>query len=197
MDYLIDPVNITKYDCDKNELELLILFWICAAGKNAITTSNCLNKLFVHLHEKYNIDSPFDLLKKADEELELWTCLKNFGIGCYTKKAEFFKDLIYSNIDLKKCSVKDLEAIKGIGPKTARCYLIHSRENQNYAGLDVHVLSFLRDHGHDVPKNTPTGKRYKILEDIFLQYVKKSNKTVAEFDLDVWREYSGRKNKVA
>jgi endonuclease III len=193
MNYLVDPVNITKYDCSDNELELLILFWICAAGKNAITTSNCLNKFFIFLHERYKDDSPFELLKKADKELELWSCLKDFGIGCYTKKAEFFKDLIYSSINLKTCSVKDLEFIKGIGPKTARCFLIHSRENQNYAGLDVHVLSFLRDNGHDVPKNTPTGKKYEILENIFLEYVKKSKKTAAEFDLDVWRKYSGRK----
>ena len=198
MNFLIDPHNITNYNCSKNELELVMLFWICAAGKKATTSSSCLNKLLLKFYDKYKDDSPFELLRKADKEFILSDLLKDFGIGCYTKKAEFFKDLIYSGIDLQNCSLQELESLKEIGPKTARCFLIHSREGQNYAGLDVHVLNFLRDKGHDVPKNTPNGKRYKILEEIFLYYAKQSNKTIAEFDLDIWKEYSGKKrSKIA
>lgn len=91
------------------------------------------------------------------------------------------------NADL--LDLEDLEAIPGIGPKTARCFLIHSRPDQQYAGLDTHVLKFLRDKGHEVPASTPTGKKYKELEKVFLQYAAESGMTVADFDLAIWNQY--------
>jgi thermostable 8-oxoguanine DNA glycosylase len=116
--------------------------------------------------------------------------LRNAGIGCYNMKASYFFDLIYSDINLKKCSVEELEKIKGIGPKTARCFLLHSRPNQNYAGIDTHILKFLAAKGFEVPKSTPTGRRYRELEKEFVKLAKKAKKSVAEYDLEIWNEYS-------
>ena len=36
--WLLNPKNITNFKADKSELELMILFWILAAGKNGVTT---------------------------------------------------------------------------------------------------------------------------------------------------------------
>jgi thermostable 8-oxoguanine DNA glycosylase len=116
--------------------------------------------------------------------------LKSFGIGCYNNKAKSMWDLVNKGLDLKKCSVEDLESVHGIGPKTARCFIIHSRKNARHAGLDTHILKFLREKGHEVPKATPTGKKYRELEGVFLDYADKSGKSVAEFDLDIWRHYA-------
>ena len=195
----VDPTNITNYHLSENELQEVVLFWILAAGKNGVTAAKCLDKLLtawrIILDSQRSwrvLDSqlsPFDIIKEIDRQGILPDELKKFGIGCYRRKAEYFRSLILANLNLKTCSIEELEAVKGCGKKTSRCFLIHSRPNQFYAGLDRHALSFLRDMGYDVPKSTPTGKKYKELEKAFLHYVKESGKTVAEFDLVNWLKY--------
>jgi len=92
---------------------------------------------------------------------------------------------------LRTCSIDELESIFGIGRKTSRCFVMHSRRNAQCAGLDTHILKFLRSKGHDVPKSTPgSKKKYLEIENLFLKYAKKSNKTIAKFDLDIWKKYA-------
>ena len=98
-------------------------------------------------------------------------------------------------MDLKTCTVEDLELIKGIGPKTARCFLIHSRPNQQLAGLDIHALRYLADQGYQVPKTTPTGKKYKEIEGWFIKEANKAGKDVATFDLEIWNKYRNKDKK--
>lgn len=188
---MIDPTNITNCNASTPQLQELILFWVCAAGKNGVTAAKCLDNLLQSWREvmddKFAI--PFDVINYILQNGDLACEMKRFGIGCYNNKSKTFKYLVYSNLDLKSCGVEDLESIPGIGPKTARCFLIHSRKNQNYAGLDTHILKFLRDKGYDVPKSTPSGKRYAYLEEVFLNLAADSGVSVAEFDLKIWNEY--------
>ena len=88
---MIDPVNITKFDNTTQELEEVLLFWVLAAGKNAVTASNCLEKFLLWAHDNYNIKlySPFDCIRKINKE-ELPELLKFHGIGCYNNKAKTF-----------------------------------------------------------------------------------------------------------
>jgi thermostable 8-oxoguanine DNA glycosylase len=191
---MIDATKITNFKATDYQLEEMILFWILASGKNGVTSAKCLNG-FLNLWSLKLGDmslSPFEIMQEVDEKGILSNELKTFGIGCNNVKSNYIRDLINSNINLRTCTVDDLEKIKGIGPKTARCFLIHSRKNQQYAGLDTHILKFLKDKGHSVPKATPTGKKYKELEQIFLSLVKESDKSVAQFDLDVWNEYRNK-----
>jgi len=186
---MIDPTDITNYELTDLELEEHILFWVCAAGKNGVTAAKCLERLMGTMEEEYppKIREPFRMIRRFDEQMESW--LKYAGIGCFNAKARTFKALAYSNINLRTCSVDELENIPGIGPKTARCFLIHSRPNQRLAGLDVHILRFLKDNGYDVPKSTPTGKKYKQIEQWFLDEADKAEKPIAEFDLEIWNKY--------
>ena len=190
---MIDPVNITCFTNTKEQLEEVLLFWVLAAGKNAITASKCLENLMVNLHEKFSLSlyNPFECLRKIKKE-DLGVLLRSHGIGCYNNKAKTFYQLITSDLDLRTCSADELEDVFGIGMKTSRCFIIHSRRDANYAGLDVHLLNFLRDKGHDVPNQTPTRKSYLEIEKIFLDIVRKSGMSVADFDLKIWKEYSGR-----
>jgi len=119
--------------------------------------------------------------------------MKRFGIGCYNHKAKAFRELLASKIDLKTCDVDDLERIAGIGPKTSRCFLLHSRPNQTYAGLDRHVLRYMRDQGFSVPKSTPTGAKYKKIEQEFIKIANKLGKSTSELDLEIWNKYRGKK----
>lgn len=185
---MIDPTNITNYSLSTKELQEVILWWILAAGKNGVTAARCLDSLL----SAWLQETPFKTILHINSVTNLALEMKKHGIGCYNNKAKSFLDLINRNLNLKTCTLEELEDVRGIGPKTARCYLIHSRPNQNYAGLDTHCLSYLKDLGYDVPKATPTGKKYKYLENIFLDLVRVSKKTTAELDLLIWNVYSGK-----
>ena len=100
------------------------------------------------------------------------------------------------DLDLRTCSLEELLAIHGVGNKTARFFLLHSRRNCDYAVLDTHILAWMRDHGvEDAPKSTPTNlKVYKELENKYrimsrLHYPHLSN---AQIDLLIWTKQSGR-----
>ena len=118
--------------------------------------------------------------------------MRKCGIGCYNNKAKTFWQLANSGLDLSTCSTTELESIHGIGMKTSRCFIIHSRKDPKCAGLDVHILRYLKDKGYDVPTSTPTKKEYLRIEEIFLKLAEQSEKTVAEFDLDIWKQYRNK-----
>lgn len=189
MNYLVDPENITNFNSSKLELQLLILFWVCAAGKKAKTAAKNLNNFLNYGNKLFDEEEPFNIILKFGDSLPQE--LKNNGIGCYNNKSKTMIFLASSGIDLFSCSVLDLEKIPGIGPKTSRCFLMHSRKNVRHAGLDTHCLKYLRDKGYDVPKSTPSGRKYLEIEKIFLELADKSGKTIAEFDLEIWKKYSG------
>lgn len=185
---MIDPEAVTNYSMTDRELEEYILFWVCAAGKNGRTAARCCDKLLnlIGVNEFY---SPFTVIRGLPKDA-MPAILKDCGIGCFNSKARTMWELAHSELDLKTCDAADLEEIYGIGMKTSRCFLLHSRKNARYAGLDTHILKFLRAMGHDVPKSTPTGNKYLKLETVFLGYVDITYMTPAEFDLDVWNYYS-------
>jgi len=189
---MIDPSNITNFNQTDYQLEEVLIFWICVAGKTATVISRNLDRLLESLVGR----SPFDKIRRIGAK-KLPQTLKDFGIGCYNMKAKTIWGVINSGLDLRTCSIEDLERIAGIGRKTSRCFVMHSRPDAECAGLDVHILKFLREQGHDVPKSTPgTDKAYKSIEKLFLKYANKSGKTVADFDLKIWKKhaYNGGKN---
>jgi thermostable 8-oxoguanine DNA glycosylase len=195
---MIDATKITNYNLDTYGLQQHILFWICASGKNGVTAAKSLHGLLQILKYKCNIDtfpivndlSPFEMIKQQKRHLVYF--MKAAGIGCYNLKSKTFLDLASSNLDLKNCTSIDLENIKGIGPKTAKCFIIHTRRDAKCSGLDRHILTFLRDKGYNAPLSTPSSKKeYGRLEQIFLNLVPK-DKTIAEFDLSIWLEYRSK-----
>ena len=190
---MVDPNKITNYDLNDVQLEEMVIFWICVAGKKASTISRALDKVYTNLVAAYGWKSPFNLFKGLSE-LEIANRLWEAGIGCQKTKSKAIKQISNSGFDLKTCTVDNLVSIHGIGPKTARCFILHTRENAQVAGLDTHVLAFLKDLGYEVPKSTPTGKKYLEIEKLFLNIVNKTNRTVAELDLIIWRVYSQHTN---
>ena len=95
-------------------------------------------------------------------------------------------------LDLRTCSADDLEKIHGIGMKTSRCFIIHSRPGARYAGLDTHILKHLKACGvENVPKSTPSSKKeYLRLEKEFLRIADLNNMTPAAYDLMIWNWFS-------
>lgn len=189
---MINPTSITNFNLDKYQLQEMILFWSLVAGKNARTTSRLLEEMLQTLHQKYPITGfkPFELIDKYDKSHNLEDLMRRIGFGCQKAKARCIRELISKDFDLATCSVDQLESIHNIGPKTARCFIIHTRKDARHAGLDTHCLKWLSSLGYKVPKSTPTGKVYKELEEVFLNLADKLNMSPAVLDLAVWNAYS-------
>lgn len=196
---MIDPKTITNFNQKSQKLEEVLLFWVCAAGKNAITTARCLDSLLRDLHGEFNVKlyRPFDVIGMYIDKYginALALKIKSHGLGCYNYRARTFYKLVLSGLNLKKCTVEDLEKITGIGPKTSRCFLMHSRKDVRHAGLDTHIKKYLRDCGHNVP-SALTSKNYAKYEKIFLSLADRLNKSPAELDLEIWNKYRSIKSK--
>jgi hypothetical protein len=188
--FRLDPSRITNFNLSRPQLELHLLFWVAVAGKNAHTTAAVLDRfLRTHARRAPPRATPFGIVRAVHRTGKLGLRLRQAGFGCYLLKAKAFAALVEGGLDPKTCTLEELEAVPGIGPKTARCFLLHTRPGQPYAGLDVHVLRFLQDRGHQVPKATPAGRRYRELERAFLAEAAAAGKAPAEFDLEVWNEY--------
>lgn len=189
---MIDPANITDFSRTECELESFALFSVLVAGKTALYVAKALDRLLRRAHEMYDIEGfrPFESLRPFRRD-RLGRFLWKHGIGCHTLKSRSIHQLVRSGLDLKTCSVQDLEAIHGIGPKTARFFVLHTRKDARVAALDTHILRYMRDQGYEAPRGTPgSPKQYRHWEEVFLGLADKSGKTVAEFDLGIWNEYS-------
>ena len=94
------------------------------------------------------------------------------------------------DFNLDCVSVDELVRVKGIGPKTARFFVMHSRKGEKVATLDVHILKWLSEQGvENVPLQTPQNEvTYKRLETEFLERAKKMGKSPAELDLEIWKK---------
>lgn len=185
--FLIDPSKITNFERIEEELELFILFCAVVAGKNARVQAQ---KLDAFLTDAGQIFSPFGLINQYKKNNSLAYHLRHYKLGQYTRLEKTFKELLTLRGKLKTCSVEDLENIHGIGPKTARFFLLHSRPNMRLAVLDTHLLKFLKQNGINAPKSTPSKGKYAELERKFLDICDKKGIDPAVLDLEIWNTFS-------
>lgn len=186
---MIEPTTITNYHRTDEELEQFMLFSIAVAGHNADTTARLVNKFI----EDANGD-PFTYLRSSYRDID--SILLHYRLGPYGQNVSALHGVF--NLNLRTCTLRDLLEINGIGHKTARMFLLHSRPNEEHIVLDVHVLSYLRKvlRMKNIPEKTPPklSQRYLDIENKAKRKVRKMFPTLsfAEFDLGVWKEMSGR-----
>jgi endonuclease III len=200
---VIDPRKMTRYDLSVPELEETILFCCSVAGKNAMITAKGLDKF---LNEAYNnyvpmgCQNPFEAIRCVIDLQELpgrpslADRIKSAGMGCYNNRARTFKALADSHLDLETCTADELEQIPGIGRKTSRFFLLHTRRYPRVAVIDTHALKLLRDlEIIDSTHISMTKKNYERLEQEYLEVYDLigEGRTLAEFDLMVWNHYAG------
>ena len=187
----INPKKITDFNRTKADLELFAVFAVCVAGKNAQQTADKVNDNFRDVATPTKQLTPFEAIKNLVNIKVFVAYLKMAKMGQYRRIYRALRDLVESGIDLKTCTVEELEAIHGIGPKTSRFIIMHSRPNQRLATLDTHILRWMRDQGIDTPKATPQSKKlYKELEDKFLTLCDKCAILPSQLDLKIWKQYS-------
>ena len=186
----INPQKITNFNRTKAELELFAVFAVCVAGKQAKVMAKKVNDCFLECWTPTARLSPFetDQVIAKYKGIRCYTCSHN-KFGQYKRLWRALKEL--SDLDVATCSREDLEKVHGIGPKTSRFFLMHSRPNQQFATLDTHVLKWLRSKGVDAPKDTPQSKKlYGKLERKFLQLCEEERKLPADMDLKIWKSYA-------
>lgn len=192
---MIDPTKITNFERTLPELEEFLMFAICVAGKNSFQQAAKLDLLLTALRDHTEIPDfrPFKAIHQMEDENCLIECLREVKMGQYNRISTAFRGISFylsgGGINfLSWIELKYLECIKGIGMKTARFFVMHSRPNQMVACLDTHILKWLAAKGHEVPKSTPQGDKYLALEKIFLDYAKEMSMMPADLDLKIWNE---------
>ena len=194
----VNPTDITDFNRDTNQLEAFWLFCMFVAGKNSDYASRCLSKLIVKSHKAF-------ASRNNAEEQGIFNYFKSIGetgihnalgankVGQYTRLTKGVMQSL--DLDFSTCSLDDLLKIHGVGNKTARFFLLHTRIGCEYAVLDTHILAWMRNRGEEVPKSTPTNSKvYRELEKRFryLSRLAYPFLTDSQIDLLIWSEQSGR-----
>lgn len=185
---VIDPKEITNYNRSDYELELFWLFCLFVAGKNSDVASDKLSQLLSNITPW---QTPFEYLK----EIDVFNTLVSIKSGQYNRLVRAINESLH--INLRTCNLEDLTNIYGVGPKTARFFLLHTRPQCNYAVLDTHILKWIRSHAgyNDTPKDTPQNpNEYERWSNIAIELMNKEypGMTLADIDLLIWTEVSGR-----
>jgi len=185
---VIDPLNITNYSRTRAELEEFILNAAAFAGKNARQQAVKMHRILFH---DAPVGSPFEKIRSWGSRNAVAAILTREKIGKYSLLSQLYFDLAHSDIDLATCSVDELVSYRGIGPKTARFFVLHSRRAQELVVLDTHILKEMRSLGFTVPSYTPSGKKYLELEGQYIEHLKgRGIDDFARHDLDTWKKYS-------
>ncbi len=187
-DYAIEPLKITDFNRDDEALQRFMIFGIIAAGKDSDWAAAKVSDLL-----RKKPDGVLPLAYLAENEIALHNTLVANRVGQYQRIKRAILDA--AKLDLRTAAVEEIEGIFGVGPKTARLFILHSRPDADVAVLDTHILKWLGDVGVDpVPKTTPSGKAYERLERLAVRFKKiyYPGMSLAQADLLIWSKYSGR-----
>jgi hypothetical protein len=197
---MIDPSNVTHCSRSPAELEEFLLFCVVVAGKNADQQARKLERFL-------GGRSPFAFIRRSDREGKLERRLRRVRMGKYSLLVRSFRQLSGSGIDLGTCTWEDLTRFPGIGLKTAKFFVLHSRAGEMHGVLDTHVLGWMRDRAASaaprpiaVPRHSPQDPAsYRFWETVYFGMVaahrhgegKPPVTGWARFDLDLWKERRG------
>ncbi len=196
---MIDPSNVTNPARTEPELEEFLLFCVVVAGKNADQQARKLDRFL-------GPRKPFAYIRASDREGTLDARLREVRLGKYSLLARSFRELARSGADLRRCGWEDLTRFPGIGIKTAKFFVLHSRRGEMHGVLDTHVLGWMRDHWEPgsrrtsaVPRHSPQDPaHYRFWETVYFGMVSARHHAAAagavdwaRFDLDLWKERRG------
>jgi len=183
-------------------LEEFLLFCVVVAGKNADQQAR---KLEVFLGGR----EPFRFIRSLGPG-ELAAGLRRVKLGKYTLLTESFRRLAAAGLDLRRCAWQDLTLFPGIGIKTAKFFVQHSRPDEMHAVLDTHVLAWMREQDRRprpgplaVPAHSPQDPAvYAFWEGVYFGLMAARHHQTcgepgrpinwAQVDLDLWKERRAR-----
>jgi len=189
---MINPAEVTNYNRTQYELEEFILFCINVAGKKSAIEAPKLEVFIERAKDITKETTPFNCIKKLIKLGRLNEIMHWAKLSPYAQRYNSYVAVAKIK-DLQSVTLNRLLQVPGIGLKTARFFLSHSREDFDEPMLDTHILRFLRDQGYvDAPKSTPTNENtYHYFANIFKNIARQLGKSVTDLDLEIWKQYSG------
>jgi endonuclease III len=190
---MIDPYDL-DHPWDEHRLQEWILFGICVANKPASVTAKKLEGFLYESFPSWKAQplnpTPFDKVNHLVKCKTLRSRLEKYRVGQYSRIEKAFCEVVTKIPEVLKTSIEELETVSGIGPKTARMIVLYWKPETECAPLDTHVLKWLRQEGYDAPKGTPSGRKYRELEKIFIREAKWRGYTPKQLDEIVWNMFA-------
>ena len=189
---MINPAEVTNYNRTQYELEEFILFCINVAGKKSSIEAPKLEVFIERAKDITKETTPFNCIRKLIKLGRLNEIMHWAKLSPYTQRFNSYVSVVTIN-DLQTVTLNRLLQVPGVGLKTARFFLSHSREDFDEPMLDTHILRFLRDQGYkDAPKSTPSNVGiYNYYANVFKMFARILGKSVTDLDLEIWKKYSG------
>ena len=178
------------------ELEVFFITAVSVGGRPTKTIAQRLDFMLTTLATKHGDLSPFALINLTPEK-EISQALQAAGIGLHEQKAKalcFAAGLwVCEMLDLRNCTLDELEAIKFVGVKTARFFVMHTRPTAKVVALDDHILKHLSANGVKAPYTVPAmGRTYLLLEREFIRLADEAKMNPAEYEHKIWRQYAAK-----
>lgn len=188
---MINPAEVTNYNRTQSELQEFLLFCINVAGKKSSIEAPKLEVFIQRAKDITKESTPFNCIKKLIKLVRLQEIMHWAKLSPYKQRYNSYVDAVKLG-DLQTVTLNRLLQVPGIGLKTARFFLSHSREDFDEPMLDTHILQFLRDNGYKgAPKSTPSNLGvYNYYANIFKMFARVSGKSVTDLDLEIWKRYS-------
>uniref|UniRef100_A0A7C3MG77 N-glycosylase/DNA lyase n=1 Tax=Archaeoglobus fulgidus TaxID=2234 RepID=A0A7C3MG77_ARCFL len=135
--------------------------------------------------------------KFLESGTEIEEALKLAGVRFHKKKSGYIREA-FDNFEIVERALelesgkarKSLLQLKGIGMKEASHFL-RNVGREDVAIIDRHVLRWLESQGFEIPSKI-TPKNYLEIEKLLIDISEERKKTLAEMDLRIWAEMTGK-----
>lgn len=167
-------ISFVGYDRPDSELEEFLLCCILFDGKNIVHATTCILNL---ISLEFSGVSTFAKIRNMVQNKTLLKNLQKVGIDKDCEKiAKIFKKVSNANVNLKTCTIKELETIAKLSPKISRLFILYTRKDAKCAVLDTKTLKWMSTFLQNIPKETPKErKKYVQLEKMVLDYCEVSH----------------------
>jgi len=110
--------------------------------------------------------------------------LRHFSYPWARQKSSYFQQKI--EFDLTAATFKQIDSIKGIGPKLASLWMriMHPNRKDEFVVIDTHVLQWLRKT-NNLSEAQMNKFSYRELSEMVRKAAKDRNQTVSEFDNEI------------
>lgn len=195
---MITPTAITNYKRCPMELLEFAIFAACVAGKDSDQTAKKVNALWNDRGFRTTLSIQFQFPPETDTQYALYVRLirqhlVDHKMGQYDRLSRVIFFFNQFSERLNTVLFNSLVNFKGIGPKTAAFFLLHSRQNADMPVIDTHICKYMADKGIEM-KVTSSLTKYLANAEIVKFWMQHDfpHMTLAEADLYLWTKYSGR-----
>lgn len=184
---MIDAWDLGDVDQNRARVEEFALFCAAVANKPADATARKIDTFLCLRGER----SPLAYVNTlAEQGGQLHYRLMACRFGQYARLTFAFAQLarLHFSVGLLDCTLDQLLMVHGVGPKTARYFLLYTRHDARYAVLDTHVLRWMREElGVAEATGVPSGAKYDRLERALLGACDAAGVHPRDLDTIVWQ----------